>query len=235
MKIITIVLISIISSIIYAQENAIVVTESGASQINNYQNLNAGSGIWIKNINKSKVSGSYYYFNNWKNTAVIYTIDNKGYKLKNVNFNIKDNRLEAQIRNQVADKIFAFNTSDVSKATIGNHTFVSKILPNKPNTLVERLLSSSNANLYKYYENEIKEATVNPMTHQKMGDDKIVLKTTLFLELDGKIKELRLKKNSILTMFKNKEKEIKSYVKENKLSYKAEEDVKKIIDYYNSL
>ncbi len=56
-----------------------------------------------------------------------------------------------------------------------------------------------------------------------------------FLNKEGKLIPLKLKKKNILTALKDKKEDIINYVSKNKLKYKKEKDVIKIIDFYNSL
>ena len=57
-----------------------------------------------------------------------------------------------------------------------------------------------------------------------------------FISLDGKnTVEIPRKKNDFFDLFKEDSKKIKDYVKENRLSHKDKNDLKKIVIYYNTL
>ena len=53
-----------------------------------------------------------------------------------------------------------------------------------------------------------------------------------FFYLNDDLIQVELKKKDILKIFKSKQNEVTSFVKSNKLSYKKEEDVTKIFNYY---
>lgn len=59
--------------------------------------------------------------------------------------------------------------------------------------------------------------------------------TRYYIAVKGELHVARLSKNDILPYFKDKEQQINSFMETNKLGFKKEQDIKKIIDYYNSL
>lgn len=225
-------LFSIIS--LFSQEGEIVNTGNsgfGSIQISG----GAGNGVWIKNSTVANdIDGSYYLFNNWFNNAIIYDLSNKAYNLPNCNFNIESNSVEAQL-DDVKDKIYAFNSGDIIKVEFGNRLFVKKNSNKGANQLLEVIHEGEKMSVYKEYESSISKATVNPMTLQKMGKDKVVIKSNYYVEKDGKIEEFKLKKSSLLNLMANKKNEVKSFIKENKLSTSKDEDLAKIFQYFNTL
>lgn len=64
----------------------------------------------------------------------------------------------------------------------------------------------------------------------KREDDKIFLRYE-----DGSIVEIPSKKKNFYQVFKDKSKDVKSFVKSNKLSIKKLQDIKQIVTFYNSL
>lgn len=83
----------------------------------------------------------------------------------------------------------------------------------------------------KYYQGE--EATSSyqqdkPATFRREDD-------TYFLKMDDKMMYIPLKKKSFLKAFPEHSSELKSYIKENKIKLKDEEDLAKIIKYISEL
>lgn len=64
---------------------------------------------------------------------------------------------------------------------------------------------------------------------------KIKLTTTFYLEENETILELPLNKKDILLAFSDKEKELKDYIKKEKLKLKKEEDLLQLVAKYNAL
>lgn len=56
-----------------------------------------------------------------------------------------------------------------------------------------------------------------------------------FLFADNKLQQVRLNKSSILQALHDQQAKIEDYVKTNNLSYKSENDLKKMVDFYNRL
>ena len=81
----------------------------------------------------------------------------------------------------------------------------------------------------------ITEGTLNPLTQIKSPDVYTRSDAYFYTKSKSSLNEIKLKKKSILRAFSNKEKEISSFVKENKLGYTTEEDLIKILTYYDSL
>ncbi|MFV9550125.1 hypothetical protein [Algibacter sp. PT7-4] len=197
--------------------------------------LNFVKGEWTKTSStKNTISGTNYLFNTWSNTAEIYDLSGKGYKLPNCNFNVASNSVEAMF-DDATNKTFVFNTKDLSKVRIGNKVFIKKETNNQNNYLLEIIEESSNVSLYKKYETEVVLASVNPMTQQKMGKDKIDIKHSYLVETNGKLKALKIKKSTILKLMSDKKDYIKTFIKDNKLSVAKENDLKQIFKYYNSI
>lgn len=215
-----------------------IIPDGGGNNASDIQNINSRSGMWIQSTKSNNYEGTFYLFENWIYKAEVFDIKGKGYDLPNCNFNVKSNRLEALIENDIDDKngkIFAFNSADLSKFRIGQKLFVKKNTNKGANSMVELIQQGPKVSLYKYYNTTIKTTRINPMTQQKMGRDKIILSPTYFTESEGVMTEVKLKKSAILKIMASNKSEVKSFIKENKLNINEDEDVSKVFKYYNSL
>ncbi|MBU2939404.1 hypothetical protein KO494_07610 [Lacinutrix sp. C3R15] len=216
-------------------QDAEIVTNGSSSYGNSEINGASTNGLWIKNASVvNDMEGSSYLFENWNNNAIIYDLSGKSYNLPNCNFNIESNRIEAQL-DDVKDKIFAFNTRDITKVEINNKVFLKKNTTKGNNRLVEVLQEGDKTTLFKAYDISITKATVNPMTQQKMGKDKIVIQTKYYVEKANKTQPIKLKKAVLMEVMVDKKNEVKTYIKENKLSITKEQDLIEILNYYNTL
>ena len=84
----------------------------------------------------------------------------------------------------------------------------------------------------------ISENTINfhiTNIKQKMKADKIDIKTSYFVDRNGELEEIKLKKSTILKLMSDKKDEIKSFLNEHSLSFKKDPDIKEIFNYYNSI
>ncbi|APY08744.1 hypothetical protein BWZ20_10700 [Winogradskyella sp. J14-2] len=121
-----------------------------------------------------------------------------------------------------------------------NKTYKSLSYVNRYNITVNRflvvLLENDKCSLYKeehieYHEKE--EATTNygsekPARYERADD-------VYFIKINNELKPIPTKKKQFLKFFPNKEKELKSYMKDQKLNPKNEVDLIKIIEYLTSI
>jgi len=56
-----------------------------------------------------------------------------------------------------------------------------------------------------------------------------------YLDISGKLVPVKRSRDFFLDKMSDRKKEVEEFVQKNKLSYKSEADIKKIVDYYNSL
>lgn len=224
-------------TMLFSQESQIISTGTSGSDMLGSNQIIAGSsnGVWIRNSSVvNELEGTYYLFENWKNRAIVYDLNNKAYNLPNCNFNIESNSVEAQL-DEVKDEIFAFNSRDIQKVEFGDQLFVKKNSNKGSNQLLEVIHQGEKMALYKEYETSILKASVNPMTLKKIGKDKIVKNSIYYIEKTNKLEEIKIKKSTVLNLMGDKKNEIKSYIKENKLSLSEDIDLSKIFQYYNTL
>ncbi|MEP3837942.1 MAG: hypothetical protein ABJM36_09850 [Algibacter sp.] len=234
-------IVSILLSIsAFSQSSEIVSGGTSASNMYGGTQVNAGanSGFWIKSgSGNTKLEGSYYLFNTWANNAAFYLLANEGYKVPKVNFNVRFNRFEANMSNNGSnDSIFAFDSKTIKQVTLGSKLFVKKQVAGKGNNyFLEMIEEGEGLTLLKSYNTSIIPGTVNPMTQQKLKADKIEINSSYYVERDGNLEEVKLKKSTVLKLMANKKEEIKEFLKDSSISFKKDSDIKKIFNYYNSI
>lgn len=195
----------------------------------------SNSGIWIqKNPEKeNEIEGSYFLFkHNWF-TGLI-TVDNgKQYEVANLNYNAKYDQLEAAFSN---DSVFVFNSANIEKVVIGDKVLTTHLDPVKSRiSYYEFIEGIEGMEILKQYRVHVVRGGSNPMTQKQLTPDRYEMTADYFLAEGEKLSEIKLRKKYLLKLFKEDSDKIKEYVSENDLSYKDEEDVKQIIDYYRKM
>lgn len=181
----------------------------------------------------NKYEGSKYLYDSWEMPARIVTTNDKELRLSNINLNLKDNRFET---GTLGDSLFIFNNDKIQYVETLFATYIKLKLP-KSNEIsfFERLLDLEHISLYKHPELKITDGILNPLTQEKKPDVYTRLSTYYFLKNNSDLKEIRLKKKDILNELSDKKDEVSDFAKENNLNYSLEEDLIKILTYYDSL
>ena len=226
-SIITLILV-FSSSFIFSQN---IDPNTGSSRLGNLSNMSNFSGGSIVFNKKSEIKGNIHLFEKWSNTGVI-NIDGKNYKLLNINYNMRTDNFESQVGK---DSVFILDNSNVNHLYINNKRFenfyFSRINKNKN---FEVIHDGKEFKLIKGFEIGVKYGETDPLMVKKKVDKYFTTKS-YYLMRGIDINDIGLKKKVILTLFKDKKDLVGKFVKENKLSYKKDADLKKIFKYYDSL
>ncbi|MFL0354099.1 hypothetical protein [Xanthomarina sp. GH4-25] len=227
-------ILALTTNFIFSQAGVNIAAEN---TFTNSKGIMGHDGIWVTNSESSRtIKGSPYLFDSWKSTnALIYTKDNKAYKFNTLNYNVRLERFESKFSK---DSILAFNPKNIEKVVLDGRTF-KRYLDNEfqRNSYFEELVVTKSGTILRKYETAIKEGIYNPLTHQKTTDDELIIKEKYFYTADNEtLKLIQLKKSSILkTLDSDKKDALKDYAKENDLSFKNINDLRKILKYYNTL
>ena len=179
----------------------------------------------------NKIEGSVYVFEGWNNEGLL-QVDDSAYKLSNINFNMRTNSIETKVGR---DSVYIFDLANVEHALINNRKFKSHYFPkDRKDKIFEQLHEGSDFEILKGYEVGIRKAEIDP-TMVKKRVSKYFTTKTYYVKRGIDIKKFSLKKKEILPLFGSKSKDVVAFVKENKLSYKKDEDLKKIFKYYSTL
>ena len=196
-----------------------------------YAIFNTNSVGTFINYTKTEIKGSTHVFPNWRNIGII-DIDNKKYRLANINFNIKTNNFESQVGK---DSIFILDIANVNHIYINNRKFQSFYFSNKKgDQSFEILYDGDDFKLLKGYEVGIRYGETDPLMVKKKVDTYFTTKT-YYVRRGTDIQEISLKKKNILLLFKDKANLVSTFAKKNKLSYKKDNDLKKLFNYFDSL
>lgn len=227
-KIVFICVLSLFMIHSHAQDNENIVNNTGAA-LSRAANTNLSSfGSSARFVNPPrKIEGSIYMFEEWNNVAIIQTKDKKRVAINNVNYNIRRNRIASR---SSLDSLFVFDLSLFDKIIIKGKTF-RKLVPDLDGRIFEVLFETDKGDLLSFHYLKILEGSANPMVNRKV--DKFKQTQEYFLYIDGDLIPVKMRKKDILKALakddSDKKKELINYYKENKLSYKSTEDLKKVL------
>lgn len=178
---------------------------------------------------KNEIEGNIYVFENWTNRGIL-KIGKNEFKLSNINFNMRTNKIESRVGK---DSVYIFDLTNVDHIFINNRKFKNYYFSNQ-NEILEVVYDGDDFKMLKDYKVDVKRGEVDPLMVKKKVA-KFYTNTFYYIKKGNDFKKIKLKKKYILLLFDNKSNLVSDFVKENKLSYKSEKDVKKKISYYESL
>jgi hypothetical protein len=179
---------------------------------------------------KNEIKGNIYVFENWKNRGVL-KIDKNEFKLSNINFNMRTNKIESRVGK---DSVYIFDLTNVDHLFINNRKFKNYYLPkNSTNEIFELVYDGEEIKILKGYEIGVKRGEVDPLMVKKTVA-KYYTTTRYYIKKGKNIEEIKLRKKNIVPLFNSKSRLVNDYAKVNKLSYKKEKDIIKLLNYYAS-
>ena len=190
------------------------------------------SGLWVPNVpTENSVKGTVYLFPEFAGQYKVIANNGSTLNLLNLNYNIKTKTLVTFVSK---DSVFQYELNQFSYVINNNRKF--KVNSNgKLKGLSLEVYNSKKIQLFKYYSVFIEKAVINPMTNVVVSDAVYTHVFSYYLYVNGKEVKIKLNKNDILNVLSDKKNEIKDFVLSNKLTYSKEEDVYKILEYYDSI
>lgn len=181
------------------------------------------------------IDGSPYLFKSWNNRSkIIY--ENKEFVINIFNYNIYSERFESKLSE---DSIFIINPRNVKNILINDKLFGRYLDPEfQRNSYFEEIIKIDDFMLLKKYVVKIKKGSINPLTKEKLTNDALVMDEIYYLcdIKDMTLNKIKLKKSTFSQLFKKDYiEDINSFVKINKLKYNDVDDIKKTVQYYNTL
>lgn len=218
--------------ICFAQQTPQLRISKGSVKLSAFTSIEY-SWISLKNPDSEtfRYKGSKYLFDKWNNN-VRFNVNEKEYSIEsNVNYNIWDRSLELKLAN---DSVAKFDVLNFDYLSINNRKFKS-FYHEKEDAVFELLAEGDEYTFLKKHSLEVRRLEPDPLMQRKENVAFIKEEQYFILEEDDIIKPIKLKMKSLMTLFKNKESKIKEFIASNDLSYKKEEDVVKVLNYYNQL
>lgn len=211
-----------------ASENRSLVDNNAENLYNVGNTNNFGSMLHVNNPRRKTV-GTFYLFDEWDNYTVIHTNTDQKFAVRNMNLNLKRNLFESKV---AGDSIFSFNFNNIDKFVINGKVYKNYFWDND-NRVYEVVYDGEDVQILKGFKVVLMEGSANPMLNRKY--DKYIRKESYFIRQDGKIKPFKLNKKKILKLAGKDDMEaVEDYARINDLSFKKDEDVKKIMEYSES-
>ena len=185
-----------------------------------------GASAYFVNPERA-VDGTVYLFEDWNNAGIIYAADQR-FALNNINLNIERNSFESKVGK---DSLFSFNFNNIEKFVINGRTFKNYYWDDD-NRVYEIIYEAENWSIIKGFKIVEVTGSANPMLNRSR--DRMVRKFFYYLKNDQGIHSFKLKKNKILKLLAEEGKqtdEVENFAKQNKLSYKDENQLRKILDF----
>ena len=188
---------------------------------------NIGSSSTYFNPPK-QISGSYHLFDTFNNKGIFFTEGDRQLFIRNINYNLITGLFESEIDDQT---VFTFNFDNIDKLVVNGQEFISVIQPATGKSFVyEVIYEGEDFSLLKQHFLQVKTGSDNPMA---MRPDKYVRKSDYLLKRKKKMTNFKLKKSNILALYGKRAKELESFAKENKLSFKDDADLKRMLNNFN--
>ncbi|WP_435263749.1 hypothetical protein [Tenacibaculum sp. nBUS_03] len=172
-----------------------------------------------------EVKGSFYLFNSWNNSSTILSKTGKKYYINNINFDLDEEKFLSEISK---DSVYIYQ--NIESITVNKRLFI-----NINEQYFEKIVDGK-LSVIKKYSGKLKKPVTNKMTNQQVKPAEYIKIINYYTYIDNqKLEKIKLKKSNISKLINDKKGQINAYIKKNKLSYKEESDVIKIINFYNSL
>ena len=185
-------------------------------------------------LEKKGIEGSVMFFSTkTKHKGKVYS-GKKVYLLNDLNYNVKSDQFQTKLEN---DSIFIYNNEGLTRVQIEDKNFsVMYNAVEGDRKIYEVIQSGKKLSLMKRYSIKVLKASPNPMVNRKKT--RIIKKWKYYtVDANDNVVEFKGKKKAILAMAKDSEREklMKDFIAANRLSVKKEEDLKKIVRYYNTI
>jgi len=192
-----------------------------------------GAGTWLpgRAIDNS-IEGTPYLFSNWDGMYEIFANEKNGYRVVNLNYNVKTKTLESKI---AKDSVFQFDSSKVDFIKHDNKKYKFYTV-NFTNELFQVIYSSSKVVFLKGFYTELTKPRLNPMTQEMISKSKYLLKEKFVIRFgEGNFDEIDMKKKAILKGMGDKSTLVERFASDSKLSFNSEKDLYRIFQYYDTL
>ena len=229
----TLVTIFFIAANLQAQSNTFNTTGKWGSQIF----LSDVNGRAFEN-KYADVNGSAYLFPNFKYAAITLT---DGRKYSNVKARL--NLLEHEV-NFIASNgeegyigkgmVSAITIVDTNKQGAINYTFQSGYPKIDNQTIINfyQVLAAGKCSLLKSINKNIEDRS-SEMSGEKSKE--FIVRENLYVFIKGEMKRVKKDKDFFTSLFADQLLAINQYISANKLNYKSEEGLLKLVNFYNTL
>lgn len=197
----------------------------------------SGAGLRVADlpVKQGETLGTYYIDEEWNNANIKLTTDEiaENYMVK---VNVKDKFVEIQTEDEI--KLLEFTKINYmeweNNGVIESFIYAKSYMNNDELGFAQM-----------YYDGEVKlfskpmlvllPSNYNEALNAGTNSDKYVIEQKLFVYKDENLISIKNNKSSVIKALSDKETEIKTYIKENKLKCKSTEDLTAVVKYYDEL
>lgn len=177
------------------------------------------------------IDGSIYLFSNWTGLYKIITKSGESHAVTNLNYNLKTKKIES-FRSK--DSVFQYDLKQFDYVYNFNKKY-KVVDSNELSGMLLEVSSGPKINLYKEMYIVTQRGAFNPLSHTNISNDSYVQMSSYYFFVNGKYEKIKLNKKVVAEYTKDKNDMIRDFVKKNNLNYSSEEDVSRILRYYNSI
>ena len=171
--------------------------------------------------------GNVLLFEDWKNRGVI-EVEDKRYIFDNMNFHLVKSVFMSKIDK---DSVVSFDLSTFNRIVINDLVFKSIYNPaTRGNENFQVIYENPKVSILKNYEIVVTEADPNPMINRQKR--KIEKKGTYYIKKGNSIKPFKFKKKNIAALAGDRSGEMIQYAKTNKLSFREDRDVSRMLTLF---
>ncbi|SFN99225.1 hypothetical protein SAMN04487989_10861 [Bizionia echini] len=191
-------------------------------------------GSWLPTVNRYSVDGTPLAFEEGNNKLVLVAKDGTKFNIPNGNYNAQTDQFVSVLSK---DSVYVMNSLTIDYALLNNKKMKRFSGENGRARYYEVLASNSKDDMFILRNRvaKIKPGGINKMTQERTSNDRYYLVEDLYIKNGDVLEELKLKKKLISQLFKDKQVEVKKFIKDNDLNIKDETDFLKIFNYYATL
>lgn len=201
------------------------------THLDNFVNLNGNSFNYASTESKSQL-----LFSSWSNTATVET-NTQSYTIANVNFDVANATF---VQKKDGDKFMSFTIgSSVKRVTINGRSFKSVFSIADGKSKVYEVIHEDNSYaILKNYKVKVRERKMDSYTGRQ--EKKVTLSSDYYVQKSNNdaIVAFKVNKKNLLQLYASEgisAESIKSFAKENRLSFKKDEDIKRILRFSSNL
>lgn len=229
---------------------AIIISMSISAFVNAQSNSISTTGKWGQQIfisdvngrafeNKyGDVNGSAYLFPDFKYATIVLT-DGRQYSNVKARINLVEHEVNFIASNGEEGYIgkgmvTAITINDTTKQGIKKYTFQSGYPTTDNQTVIHfyQVLASGKAKLLKSINKNIEER-LNELSGEKSKE--FAVRENMYLQIGGGLKRIKKEAGFFLGLMVDQKDAMNLYINSNKVNFKAEEQLVKLVEYYNSL
>lgn len=229
---------------------AIIISMSISAFVNAQSNSISTTGKWGQQIfisdvngrafeNKyGDVNGSAYLFPDFKYATIVLT-DGRQYSNVKARINLVEHEVNFIASNGEEGYIgkgmvTAITINDTTKQGIKKYTFQSGYPTTDNQTVIHfyQVLASGKAKLLKSINKNIEER-LNELSGEKSKE--FAVRENMYLQIGGGLKRIKKDAGFFLGLMADQKDAMNLYINSNKVNFKAEEQLVKLVEYYNSL